>query len=92
MTFLFATMSVKKKISFPGRPSEFVTVTVKDGIVDLWGSFTAYRQDTAAVIAAENVPGVKEVKNHLAWVDPLSGLVVYSPDEKQSWTPTQRAS
>ena len=72
--------------------SEFVTVTVKDGIVDLWGSFTAYRQDTAAVIAAENVPGVKEVKNHLAWVDPLSGLVVYSPDEKQSWTPTQRAS
>ena len=76
----------------PWAASEFVTVTVKDGIVDLWGSFTAYRQDTAAVVAAENVPGVKEVKNHLAWVDPLSGLVVYSPDEKQSWTPTQRAS
>lgn len=72
--------------------SDFVTVTVKDGIVDLWGSFTAYHQDAAAVVAAENVPGVKEVKNHLAWVDPLSGLVVYSPDEKQCWSPAQRAS
>lgn len=85
--------NVRQEIDkLPWAASEFVTVTVKDGIVDLWGSFTAYRQDTAAVIAAENVPGVKEVKNHLAWVDPLSGLVVYSPDEKQSWTPTQRAS
>src|SRR4029079_3556644 len=48
----------------PRADSEVVTVTVKDGIVDLWGTFTAYRQDTAAVVAAENVPGVKEVKNH----------------------------
>ena len=45
-----------------------------------------YRQDTAAVVAAGNVLGVKEVNNDLAWVDPLSGLVVYSADEKQSWT------
>ena len=61
----------------PWAANEFVNVTVKDGVVDLWGSFTAYRQDEAAVVAAENTPGVKEVKNHLAWVDPLSGLVVY---------------
>lgn len=71
----------------PWAANEFVNVTVKDGIVDLWGSFTAYRQDTAVVVAAENVPGVKEVRSHLAWIDPMSGLVVYYPEEQ-----AQRAS
>ncbi len=75
----------------PWAAKEFVSVTVKDGIVDLWGTFTAYRQDEAAIIAAQNVPGVKEVRSHLAWVDPMSGLVVYSPDERQTWNPSQRA-
>ncbi|WP_045836328.1 CBS domain-containing protein [Hyphomicrobium sp. 99] len=65
----------------PWTAREFISATVKDGIVDLWGSFTAFRQDQAAVIAAGNVPGVKEVRNHLAWVDPVSGLVIYSPDD-----------
>jgi CBS domain-containing protein len=73
----------------PWAANEFVTVTVKDGVVDLWGSFTAYGQDAAAVVAAENVPSVKEVKNHLAWVDPLSGLVVYAADEQPSCIPSQ---
>lgn len=72
------------KLTWPAK--DFVTVTVKDGIVDLWGTFTAFRQDDAAVVAAENVPGVKEVRSHLAWVDPMSGLVVYSPDDKQRMT------
>lgn len=57
----------------------FVNVTVKDGAVDLWGSYTVFKQDEAAVTAAENVPGVKAVNNHLSWVDPLSGLIVYAP-------------
>jgi CBS-domain-containing membrane protein len=73
----------------PWMANEFVTVTVKDGVVDLWGSFTAYRQDEAAIVAAENVPGVKEVKNHLAWVDPLSGLVVYAADEQPPCNPAR---
>jgi CBS domain-containing protein len=67
----------------PWAADEFINVTVKDGVVDLWGSFTASRQDQAAVVAAENVPGVKEVRNHLAWVDPMSGMTIYSPDEKR---------
>jgi CBS domain-containing protein len=69
------------KLPWPAK--EFVSVTVKDGVVDLWGSFTAFRQDEAAVIAAQNVAGVQDVRNHLAWVDPMSGLVVYSADEKR---------
>lgn len=76
----------------PWMSIEFVTPTVKDGVVDLWGSFTAYRQDEAAVVAAENVPGVKEVRNHLAWVDPVSGLVVYSPDDKEQRLPAESVS
>ena len=70
------------KLPWPAK--EFVSVTVKDGVVDLWGTFTAFRQDEAAIVAAENVAGVKEVRSHLAWVDPMSGLVVYSPDEERT--------
>jgi CBS domain-containing protein len=66
----------------PWAANEFVDVRVKDGAVDLWGSFTAFRQDEAAVVAAENVAGVKEVRSHLAWIDPMSGMTMYSPDEK----------
>jgi len=76
----------------PWMGIEFVTPTVKDGIVDLWGTFTAYKQDEAAVVAAENVPGVKEVRSHLAWVDPMSGLVVYSPDDKGQSLPAESVS
>jgi CBS domain-containing protein len=70
------------KLPWPAK--EFVSVTVKDGVVDLWGTFTAFRQDEAATVAAQNVAGVKEVRSHLAWVDPMSGLVVYSPDEERA--------
>jgi CBS domain-containing protein len=66
----------------PWAANEFVDVRVKDGVVDLWGSFTAFRQDEAAVVAAENVAGVKEVRSHLSWIDPMSGMTMYSPDEK----------
>jgi hypothetical protein len=68
--------------ALPWAANEFLNVTVKDGVVDLWGCFTAYRQDEAAVIATENVPGVKKVNNHLSWVDPMSGMVIYSGDEQ----------
>jgi CBS domain-containing protein len=67
----------------PWPAKTFVTVTVKDGVVDLWGTFTAFRQDESAIVAAENVPDVKGVHNHLAWVDPLSGLVIYEGDAKK---------
>lgn len=68
----------------PWPAKTYVNVTVKDGVVDLWGAFTSFRQDESAIVAAENVPGVKDVHNHLAWVDPMSGLVIYEADEKRS--------
>jgi CBS domain-containing protein len=58
-------------------------VTVKDGVVDLHGIVTDDRFRKAAVVAAENVPGVKIVHDHLRWVEPLSGMTVGSPEDEK---------
>jgi CBS domain-containing protein len=59
-------------------------VTVRDGIVDLWGIVLASRQREAAIVAVENVSGVKAVRSHIAWVDPHSGMVIQFPEESTS--------
>ena len=51
--------------------------TVRDGVVDLWGVVLAAHQREAAIVAAENIPGVKAVRSHIAWVEPVSGMVIY---------------
>jgi hypothetical protein len=57
---------------------------VRNGVVDLWGVVTADQQREAAAVVAENVPGVKEVKNHITWVEPTSGMVMYqSSDDRE---------
>jgi hypothetical protein len=67
----------------PCAAKEFVNVVVNNGTVDLWSSYLAGRHDESAVVAVENVPGVKCVRNHMTWVDPISGLVVYRPDDEK---------
>jgi CBS domain-containing protein len=62
---------------------ESVNVVVKDGSVDLWGTYMTGRQDEAIIVAVENVPGVKAVRSHLCWIDPMSGLVIFNPDEER---------
>jgi hypothetical protein len=49
--------------------------------VDLWGVVFASHQREAAIVAAENVSGVKTDAKPLAWVDPHSGMVIQYPDE-----------
>jgi CBS domain-containing protein len=66
----------------PWAPVALIDVIVKDGVVDLWGSLTDERERQAIVVAAENVPGVKRVNDHLAWVDALSGLVLVRSNEE----------
>jgi CBS domain-containing protein len=63
-------------------PVSLIEVSVRDGVVDLWGSITDERERSAIVVAAENVPGVKAVNDHLVWVDPLSGMLFYQPNEE----------
>jgi CBS domain-containing protein len=62
-------------------PVGLIDVMVRDGVVDLWGTITEARQRQALIAAAENVPGVKAVHDHLGWVDVISGMV-YQPEDE----------
>lgn len=51
-------------------------IVVHDGIVELWGVIVDERQRDALKVAAENIPGVKEVRDQLVWIEPMSGMVI----------------
>jgi CBS domain-containing protein len=55
-------------------------VLVRDGVVTLSGGVPDPRQIDALRVMAQNIPGVREVKDDLAWVDYLSGVVVDMSD------------
>ena len=57
-------------------PVGFLNVVVRSGIVELWGTITDEREREALIVAARNVPGVKDVKDNLIWVEPMSGVVI----------------
>jgi predicted transcriptional regulator len=57
-------------------PVGFLNVVVREGVVDLWGTITDEREREALIVAARNVPGVKDVKDNLVWVEPMSGVVI----------------
>jgi CBS domain-containing protein len=59
-----------------------INVVVRDGAVGLWGVITDERAREAFVVAAENVPGVKAVHDHLAWIEPTSGMIFLSEEEE----------
>jgi len=65
----------------PWAPRDLIDVIVRDGVVELWGVVTAEHQREAAAVVAENVPGIKRVTNHIAWIEPTSGVVIYQPEE-----------
>lgn len=58
-------------------------VVVKDGIVHLSGCITDESFRQAAMVAAENVEGVKLVHDHLCWIEPMSGLYMQSPEDEE---------
>jgi CBS domain-containing protein len=71
----------------PWAPRDLIDVTVRNGAVELWGIVTADHQRDAATVAAENVAGVKKVTNHLAWIEPTSGMMIYQdPEDQESKT------
>jgi osmotically-inducible protein OsmY len=65
----------------PWGPRSTTRVMVTRGVVQLDGTVTDERERKALVVAAENVPGVKEVSDRLVWVDPASGIVIPSEAE-----------
>jgi CBS domain-containing protein len=60
----------------PWGPLASVEVTVEAGIVELHGTILDERERVALRVAAESTPGVKAVRDHLVWVEPLSGTVI----------------
>ncbi|PDT88143.1 hypothetical protein CO669_21150 [Bradyrhizobium sp. Y36] len=60
-----------------------LNVIVRDGIVHLSGVITEERTRQAAIVAAENVEGVKKVHDHLCWVDTMSGIYLNSPEDDE---------
>ena len=67
-------------------PRDGVGITVENGVVALNGVILDEKEREALRVAAENVPGVRAVEDHLVWVEPVSGTVVDAPPS----TPTTR--
>ncbi len=57
-------------------PAAMTDVVVHDGVVELWGAILDERQRAALKVVAENIPGVKAVKDHMVWVEPISGMAI----------------
>jgi CBS domain-containing protein len=66
----------------PWSPGSLINVIVRDGIVELWGTILDERKRQALRVVAENVPGTRQVKDHLVWVEPMSGMVFEAPDQE----------
>jgi CBS domain-containing protein len=65
------------------RPAGF-QVTVRNGVVHLHGVILDDRTRRAAIVAAENTAGVKEVHDHLCFVDTYSGFYMESPEDTKA--------
>lgn len=57
-------------------PVGLLNILVRNGAVELWGTITDERQREALVVAAQNIPGVKDVRDHLVWVESTSGIAI----------------
>jgi hypothetical protein len=67
----------------PWGPRNLVNVIVRNGNVELWGTIFDERDRQALRVVAENVPGVKQIHDHLVWVEPMSGLTFDPPDRER---------
>jgi CBS domain-containing protein len=61
-------------------PVAMTNVVVRDGVVELWGMITDERQREALKVAAENISGVKAVKDHMVWFEPTTGMTIGTQD------------
>jgi CBS domain-containing protein len=59
-----------------------LNVVVCTGVVHLNGVITEEGARKAAIVAAETVAGVREVHDHLCWVEPMSGMYLNSAEDE----------
>lgn len=67
-------------------PLGSLDIVVRNGIVDLWGTILDEKERNALVVAAENVPGVKDVRDHLASIDAMSGMAFEAQNDAANQT------
>jgi predicted transcriptional regulator len=65
----------------PWAPVGLINVVVRNGVVHLSGTLFDERHRGAIRVAAERIPGVKAIEDHLVWIDPISGMIMPRPDE-----------
>jgi hypothetical protein len=58
------------------EPRRLHNPIVRNGVVELYGTVFDERERAALRVAAENIAGVRAVKDHLVWMEPVSGFVV----------------
>jgi CBS domain-containing protein len=59
-----------------------INVVVRNGVAELWGTITDDRERQGLIVLVENVPGVKQVHDHLVWVEPMSAMAFPSPEDE----------
>lgn len=64
-------------------PCALLNIVVRDGVVHLHGTIFDERERAALKVAAENIPGVNAVRDHLVWCEPMSGMVVQGPESDE---------
>jgi CBS domain-containing protein len=67
-------------------PRDGLSISVKDGVVDLNGVILEEKEREALRVVAENTPGVRAVEDHLVWMEPVSGTVIEAPREEPRTT------
>lgn len=72
---IFAALKAEK-----WAPLTSIEAIVRDGVVTLSGFVLDDRQRGALKVLAENVAGVKEVRDHMVWIEPVSGAAIESEE------------
>ena len=65
-------------------PTGTINLEVRGGTVTFKGTIFDDRERDALRVAAENIPGVKDVIDEMVWIDPSSGYVGDPPPRKAS--------
>ena len=73
-------------------PRASVRVEVMNGVVTFEGAITDERLRSGLKVIAENTPGVKEVHDHMCWIEPNSGFYLPSDEEEQEVQQQQKRS
>ena len=68
----------------PWAPHTSINPVVRNGVIELWGNIFDERERSALRVMASSLAGVREVRDHLVWIDPSSGFVGDADTDKKT--------